>query len=68
MGRCWFLMVMPERRNLKFSGSWTMLGSWRGNGEREKDGHGVLAVLTFTLTVLGAFFYALLSICDLQYG
>lgn len=68
MGRCWFLMVMPERRNLEFSGSWTMLGSWLGNGEREKDGQGVLAVLTFTLTVLGAFFYALLSICDLQYG
>lgn len=61
-------MVMPERRNLEFLGSWTMLGTWLGDGEREKDGQGVLAVLTFTLTVLGSFFYALLSICDLQYG
>lgn len=34
---CWFLMVVTEKRNMEVQGSWTILGTCLGNGEKEKD-------------------------------
>lgn len=37
VGGCWFLMVVTEKRNMEVQGSWTILGTCLGNGEKEKD-------------------------------